>query len=263
MNIIKKIIKKMFSFWQGLGVFVLPVHFYEPIPDTRKLNNDIWESKNHLVGIDMKESEQIALYKLITEKYSKEFFYQKNDEFKEFDANVLYCMTRHIKPKKIIEIGSGYSTLIMSEAILKNKKENIKCELISIDPYPKDFIKKDFNVLQKEVQSVPLEYFEDLEENDILFIDSSHVLKIGSDVQYEFLQIIPRLKKGVFVHIHDIFLPNEYPKNWILKEHRFFNEQYVLQTFLTFNDRFDVILANNFLNKEKWVSGSFWILKKS
>jgi hypothetical protein len=115
-----------------------------------------------------------------------------------------------------------------------------------------------------------------LEENDILFIDSSHVLKIGSDVQYEYLEILPRLNKGVIVHIHDIFLPAEYRKEWVLKDHIFWTEQYLLQAFLAFNDNFEILWAgsymhlkhpdklevafNSYRRNERW-PGSFWIKK--
>lgn len=118
--------------------------------------------------------------------------------------------------------------------------------------------------------------FQKLKENDILFIDSSHVLKTGSDVQYEYLEILPRLNKGVLVHFHDIFLPAEYPQKWILEDHKFWNEQYLLQAFLAFNDSFEILWAGSYMhlnhpdkleqffksyNKNKRWPGSFWVRK--
>ena len=90
--------------------------------------------------------------------------------------------------------------------------------------------------------------FNDLKENDLLFIDSSHILKIGSDVQYEYLELLPRLNSGVIIHCHDIFIPSEYPKNWVRKEHRFWNEQYLLQAFLSFNDKFEILWAGSYMH---------------
>ncbi len=191
-------------------------------------------------------------------------------------------MIRHFKPRKIIEIGSGYSTYLLAQAILKNKKENdgYECELVAVEPYPNDILKAGFpglfKLIPNKVQDIPLSIFEKFRDNDILFIDSSHVLKIGSDVQYEFLEILPRLKKGVIVHIHDIFLPAEYPKESVLKKYRFFTEQYLLQAFLAFNDSFELLFAASYMHlkhpdkleasfysyerEARW-PGSFWMRK--
>ncbi len=179
-------------------------------------------------------------------------------------------------------MGSGFSTRVSAQAILKNKEENesYECELTAIEPYPGEILKTGFPGLSKliidEVQNISLSEFEKLEENDILFIDSSHVLRIGNDVQYEILEILPRLKKGVIVHFHDIFLPKEYPQEWVLKEIRFWSEQYLLQAFLMFNDSFKILLAGAYmvlLNPDRitefvgpnfnnsYSSGSFWMQK--
>lgn len=137
---------------------------------------------------------------------------------------------------------------------MKNKQEDPRydCKLIAVEPYPTDFLKKGFpglsNLISKKVQEIPLSYFESLEAGDILFIDSSHVLKIGSDVQYLYLELIPRLKKGVIIHCHDIFLPNEYPMKFAIEEHWFWSEQYLLQAFLAFNESFKVLWAGQFMH---------------
>jgi len=169
---------------------------------------------------------------------------------------------------------------LSAQAILKNEEEDndYECELVAIEPYPNDILKAGFpglsKLIPKKVQDIPLSEFKKLSENDILFIDSSHVLKIGSDVQYEYLEILPRLNKGVIVHAHDIFLPAEYPKEWILKDYRFWTEQYLLQAFLSFNDSFEVLWGGSYMHlrhpdkleeafssykrDERW-PGSFWI----
>lgn len=127
-----------------------------------------------------------------------------------------------------------------------------KCELITIDPYPNEVIKQGFpgltRLIAQRVQDVELQQFNGLGENDILFIDSTHVLTIGSDVRYLFLEILPRLAKGVLVHVHDIVLPAEYPRKWVLEEYRFWNEQYLLQAFLAFNTNFEVLWAGSYMH---------------
>ncbi len=292
-SIARVIFRKSFLILERLGIHITRVHFYEPIPDTRTLKDDLWEKQSELVGIDINEDEQINLLHLFSSRFKKEYdrfplnktpvpyeYYVNNGAFESVDGEILYCMIRYFKPRKIIEIGSGYSTCLSAKAILENKKEdnNYVCELIAIEPYPNDTLKAGFpgltKLIPKKVQEVPVHEFEKLEENDILFIDSTHVLNIGSDVQYEYLEILPRLNKGVLVHIHDIFLPAEYPKQWVLKEFRFWNEQYLLQAFLTFNDRFKVLWAGSYMHlkhpgkleqafssysrRDRW-PGSFWI----
>lgn len=287
--------KKLFSFWQSLGFHVIRNYFYEPIPDTRTLKDDLWQKPSDPVGIDFNANNQLKLLSLLVSKYKKEYenfpkfktgipyqYYVNNVVFGPVDGEILYCLVRYFKPKRIFEIGSGFSTYLFAQAILKNKKENNKynCELVAYEPYPIKTLKSGFpgltKLIPKQAQDIPLEEFNKLNENDILFIDSSHVIKIGSDVQYEYLEILPSLKKGVLVHVHDIFLPAEYPKNWIIKEHRFWTEQYLLQTFLTFNDHFEILWAGGYMHlnhpdklEEAFSSykrtqsppGSFWMRK--
>ena len=181
-------------------------------------------------------------------------YYLNNISFGSVSAEVLYSMIRHFKPRKIIEIGSGFSTLCSATAIRKNYKEdkNYSCDFLAIEPYPNELLRRGFpgftKLIQKKVQEVPLSVFKDLNENDILFIDSSHVIKIGSDVQYEYLEIIPRLNKGVLIHIHDILLPSEYFRGWITRDQMFFNEQYLLQAFLAFNNNFEVLWSGSYMH---------------
>lgn len=278
-----------------MGFHITPNHFYEPIPDTRKLKDKLWQEYSCLIGIDINEENQIKLLSLFASKFREEYecfpknktsvpyqYYVNNGGFESVDGEILYCMIRYFKPKRIIEIGSGNSTYLSAQAILKNKEKNrMDFELIAIEPYPSKVLEKGFpglsKLIKKEVQDVNLTEFGQLKENDILFIDSSHVLKIGSDVQYEYLEILPRLNKSVIVHIHDIFFPSEYPRNLILKEYRFYNEQYFLQAFLTFNRVFEVLWAGSYMHlkhpdllKKAFTSynpktvypGSFWIRKK-
>jgi hypothetical protein len=165
-------------------------------------------------------------------------------------------MIRHYKPRRIIEIGSGYSTRCAASAIVRNRQidPQYECELIAIEPYPDNVLKTGFpgftRLIPLNLQEVPLSDFEKLQKNDILFIDSSHVLKIGSDVQYEYLELLPRLSSGVLVHLHDIFLPREYPKRWVIQQHKFWNEQYLLQAFLSFNSGFETVWAGGYIHNK-------------
>ena len=259
--------KRYFDFWQRRGYHITPVHYYQPIPDTRELKQDLWLKDSELVGVDINEQKQLELLSLFVARFKNEYdrfpenktskpckYYLNNGWFGCVDGEILYCMIRYFKPRKILEIGAGYSTYLSAEAILKNKEEDdsYECELVAIEPYPNENLKAGFlglsKLIPKKVQDVPLSEFNKLEENDILFIDSSHILKIGSDVQYEYLEILPRLKKGVIIHVHDILFPREYLKEWVLKGYTFWNEQYLLQAFLTFNNSFEVLWAGYYIH---------------
>jgi len=292
--------QRLFTYLEKRGFHIIPNHYYQPIPDTRLLPSKLWRTKSELAGIDMNEKTQIEFLTNVVPIYQKETnfprtksdfkFYLENATFGPVDAEILHCMIRHFKPKKIVEIGSGFSTLISANAVSLNRKENVITELFAIEPYPNDVLKRGINgltkLIQKKLEQVDLNFFLELDENDILFIDSTHVVKTGGDVNNIYLEILPRLKKGVFVHIHDIFFPYEYPKKWLFQAHRFWTEQYLLQAFLVFNNAYEVHWASffmhtnhpaklashfpNYKNKQVWEStnhskyaypASFWIRK--
>ena len=162
--------------------------------------------------------------------------YKRNPMFSGLDALVLYSFINKYSPKKIIEVGSGYSTAIMLDAY---STLNISADITCIEPNPsrlKSLLCESDNVkiIEQGVQSVPLDMYDTLEENDLLFIDSSHVARRGSDVPFEYFQILPRIKKGVLIHIHDIHFPFEYCSKWA-KQMRAYNEIYILRAFLINN----------------------------
>lgn len=284
--------KRYFRLWERRGFHITPVHYEEPIPDTTTLKDDLWKKQSELVGIDINEKGQINLLSLFSSRFKEEYesfptnktsvpyqYYLNNSAFGSVDGEILYCMIRYFKPKKIFEIGSGYSTYLSAQAILNNKEEDdsYECELTAIEPYPNDILKAGFpglsRLIPKKVQDISLSEFKKLGENDILFIDSSHTLKIGSDVQHLYLEVLPRLNKGVIIHSHDIFLPAEYPKEWVLEAFHFYNEQYLLQALLAFNESFEVMWGGNYMQlkhpdklkaafssyKREKLPGSFWI----
>lgn len=260
-------IKRAFPQWQRLGLHLTLNHYYEPVPDTRKLKTELWSRESELVGLRMREEEQLLLLDQFKTQFKDEYdnlpaekssipyaFFLDNPGFSRIDAEILYCMIRHLKPRRVVEVGAGNSTYLIAQTLLKNQQEvpGSHCEFITIDPYPNEVIRTGFpgltRTIECPIQEIPLKTFEQLGANDIFFIDSSHMLKIGSDVQYEYLEIIPRLKPGVIVHIHDVHFPSEYPKDVVLGSHRFWNEQYLVQAFLAFNESFEILWAGCFMH---------------
>ena len=159
-------------------------------------------------------------------------FYLGNGRFGGTDALALYCMLRHLRPRRIVEVGSGYSTRFAAQAALVNGST----ELVCIDPYPDEVVQEGFaglaSLITAPVEEVPLDLFTALVAGDVLFIDSSHVLRIGGDVAFLFLEVLPRLQPGVVVQVHDIFLPQQYPREWVVDGLRFWNEQYACRPSL-------------------------------
>jgi predicted O-methyltransferase YrrM len=179
---------------------------------------------------------------------SKSDYSFDNDYFSHSDAEVAYALVRRRKPKRIVEIGSGNSTHLFRHAI---RDGDLKTELVSIDPLPRrDIAGVADRIVRQRVEDVPSSSFsEELEDGDILFIDSSHELRIGNDVIKLALNIVPGLKKGVVVHFHDIFLPYEYPQNWILENRWEWNEQYLVQALLTATTQFSVLWPGHYLQR--------------
>jgi len=265
------------------GFHITPEHFYDTIPNVKELSDKVFEVKEN-IHIDWNEENQLNLLEKLHE-YSSEFqkliqnkkFDANNGSFEWHDASVYYSIIRHFKPHQIVEVGIGNSTILASLASQKNNDTSIT----AIDPFVSNsFLKKipdSVDIIKKPIQDFPVSFFKKLSKNDILFIDDSHVCKIGSDVNYLFLEILPELNPGVLVHIHDIFLPGQYPRDWILNDHRrFWNEQYILQAFLIENSEFEVLLANAFLSHKHpqklteffkidnlGGGGSFWMRKKN
>jgi hypothetical protein len=228
------------------GYHIRPIHYYEPIPDFRAITVEQITRRREFPGIDFRWDQQLALINELTafrdELGALEFNFD-NGFFSGFDAAVYYSLIRYLKPRRIIEIGGGYSTLLAASALRGEGK------LICIEPYPERLngVGSRVELIQKRVEEIDVDFFSCLEANDILFIDSSHAVRFGSDVCYEFLQLLPQLAPGVWIHVHDIFFPHDYPAEWLIERRTAFNEQYLLEAFLSFNERFQVALANNWL----------------
>jgi predicted O-methyltransferase YrrM len=243
---------------QRFGITVIPNHFYWPVPDVAELSGREWPIYAAPPGCDFRMREQVQLLNDFASRYVAELewtseptedsYHYHNGYFECGDAEITYCMLRHWKPRRIIEIGSGYSTRVMAQALRANlERDGVAGELITVDPFTKRLPKNglgDFvTVVPEQVQHLDLSLFEILGADDILFIDSSHVVAVGSDVVREYLQILPSLNPGVLVHVHDIFLPSDYPRTAVLDNLWFWSEQYLLQAFLAFNPEFEVLWA--------------------
>lgn len=240
---------------------LLPVinHYYDPFFSKQHLRKPL-NKERRLEGIDWNLKEQLAVlaefsftneFSVFTTKYKNELeFYFNNPSFAAGDAEYWYNIIRLKQPKKIIEIGSGHSTKIARKAINKNSELNkdYSCEHICIEPYEMPWLEKlGIKIIREKVEDIDLIFFKSLQANDILFIDSSHMIRPQGDVLFEFLEILPMLNKGVIVHIHDIFSPRDYLKEWLLNEKLLWNEQYLLEAFLTNNKDWKIIGAVNFL----------------
>ena len=250
------------SILKKFGIFPITSNYYEPLFNFDNLKNNLNEKRN-LPGINFDIDKQIKnlnnfsfnkeLQDLDLNNKSPNFkFNIDNSFFEAGDAEIYYQMIRHFKPKKIIEVGSGRSSLIAKEAINNNKQiDNFTSELTCIEPYENQWLEKnEIKVIRKKVEEVESSMFLTLSENDILFIDSSHVIKPQGDIVKIFLEILPKLKSGVIIHIHDIFSPRDYLEKWLKIENRFFNEQYLLEGILDSSSRYSVLFSLNFLKND-------------
>jgi SAM-dependent methyltransferase len=267
-------------------------HFYSPIADPEDIQSRrdvIFRPRSGTPGVDYRIDDQLALIKTLaphvaqidypTEKPSDPttYFYG-NDQYPVLDADFLYAALCHFRPKNMIEVGSGFSSLITADVNRRvlDGAINFTC----VEPYPRQFLLDGVDGISQlvvsKVEDLELSFFDQLGDGDLLFIDSSHVSKVGSDVNYLFFEVIPRLRPGVMVHIHDIFLPDEYPEQWALHQNRNWNEQYVLQAFMQYNSEWNVLWAAHLMGTRHTKEvrqvfsrypdlgggGSFWIQRR-
>jgi SAM-dependent methyltransferase len=234
-------------------------HFYSPIADPVDIASrraQIFKAKDGSVGIDYRIDAQLDLLEKLAPHVADirypvadpgdglTYFYG-NDQYPVLDAEFLHSALCHFRPKHMIEIGSGFSSLVTANVNRSYLRGGL--DFTCVEPYPRQFLRDGVagitNLVISKVEDLDLSFFDRLGAGDILFIDSSHVSKVGSDVNYLFFEVIPRLRSGVMVHVHDIFLPDDYPEQWALHQNRNWNEQYVLHAFLQFNSQWEVLWA--------------------
>jgi len=241
-----------------IGIFPIINHYYEPMFTYPKKTLE----RRDLPGIFFDIEDQLKLLKKLN--YQNEFndfvknnkmlnhessYSINNGNFEEGDAEFLYGIIRYLKPSKIIEVGCGSSTKIINHALNLNTNDNVISEHTCIEPYEQSWLNeyKNIKLIRSKVEDCKIDWNNILNEGDILFIDSSHIIRPNGDVLYEYLTILPQLKSGVIVHIHDIFTPNNYPHNWLNEDVLFFNEQYLLEVLLENKARYKIYASLNYL----------------
>ncbi|HEY2649775.1 MAG TPA: class I SAM-dependent methyltransferase [Puia sp.] len=287
-----RIVNMPVSKWifKKVGVFPITNHYYEPLFDDRLLKQSL-DRDRFLPGIQWNDKIQLDLlgnfhfqFELSAIPFKKTedalSFYYNNPSLRPGDAEYLYCMVRTFMPSKIIEIGSGYSTLLIQKAIsdIRIDKPEFQTDHICVEPYEMPWLEKTgARIIRELVEDLKPDLFKSLGENDMLFIDSSHMVRPQGDVLFEFLELLPVLQKGVIVHVHDIYSPRDYPKELLVDDVMFWNEQYILESFLSCNDSFEIIGALHYLKAHypeevfsklpvlgkmrDEVPGSFWMKK--
>jgi hypothetical protein len=247
--------------WSGAVAPAFPPgHFYSPIVDPGTVERTrVWPYQPEVLGIDFNDASHVSILRDEFPRFMPQFdypqalkltptlpaFFRDNGQFATLDAPALFVLLRAWKPRRIIEVGSGFSTLLMADINRRflGRGVNISC----IDPYPPAFLRHGVDGIarqvERRVQELPLEHFADLQAGDLLFIDSSHVAKTDSDVNFLFFDVFPRLAAGVLVHLHDIFLPHDYPPDWVLGENRSWNEQYLLRALLMHSSGFEMLFG--------------------
>jgi hypothetical protein len=237
------IARKALRFTQPLGFTILGDHFYEPVPNISYIQEHYVEEQRNLPGFvaDSSWSEEM---RRVVEPYIAEYLagpaFQKygkdNWYFSGWDAAYYYCLIRSRKPRSITEIGRGFSTWIAGVALDRNNSEGCPGELVSVDPYTRgDKSQARTRIITTELQHILPAERKDLLNADILFVDSSHVVKWGSDVLQLFETWIPNVAPKTLVHIHDLFTPYDYPLDWMVRKKQFWNEQYFFESFIAFN----------------------------
>jgi predicted O-methyltransferase YrrM len=271
-----------------------PGHYYSPIVDpsivAEYVEKQYLQEPGDIKGIHFDEDAMVQFWKQNAEfikntRFSehdngKNRYYYDNDQFPYGDAMMLRAMIAHFKPKNVIEVGSGFSSACMLDTVDDVGLSDFTMTCIDPDAgrLRRRLREEDHsrvNIIEGLVQSVPVSTFSKLNENEILFIDSTHVLKTASDVHYELFSILPSLNKGVLVHFHDIQYPFEYPRQWLFEDNRSWNEIYALRAFLTFNSAFEVVFWNGlFAHRQRELvhatnslfltnpGGSIWLRRK-
>lgn len=260
-NSIKKTLFLIYKIGLKFGFVIIPKHYYSAFADLDylKTTKNSWQKPSEMKGIETHIESQLLEIQKITNSFKSE--YQNNSFYKEgvekhygpgfgyIEAQALHAFVRFFKPKTIVEVGSGVSTFCSIKA---SELNDYKSKIICIEPYPSQTLKNEnrVQVIQKPVQSVEYEFFEQLNADDLLFIDSSHTVKPGSDVNFLILEVLPRLKKGVFVHFHDIYFPFDYQRD-IFTNFLQWQETSLLRAFLTHNEKVRILFSLSMLHYSK------------
>jgi predicted O-methyltransferase YrrM len=251
---------------QKRGYHFQPCDYYSALNDLQLLsdNHDLWHDRPMPAGIEWDLDGQMDTVKRIA-AHAHELadvpqdmapgppsYHWKNDFWSDADALVQYCLFRDAKPRRVVEIGCGWSSLLMAKALGRNESEGAPPTVVDqVEPFARkellSALPSHWDLHETILQRAPLEIFESLQAGDVCFYDGSHVARAGSDVNWFFFEVVPRLRPGVLIHVHDIFWPADYPDQWIFERGQTWNEQYVLQAFLMYNDEFEPLICNTAL----------------
>jgi hypothetical protein len=246
------------------GFHPTPLNYMYPIPDVEDFPVPGAPTTYDATSLQLNDAEQLDRLRTLHACFGAECqfparftgnpheFHLGQTKFTRADAAVLHMLIRQTRPRRLIEVGSGNSTLVAARAGLLNAGEGSPLELCAIEPFPQDYLHTGLpgltRLIAEPVQRVPVSLFQTLQAEDILFIDSSHVVKRGSDLLHLVLKVLPALRSGVVLHFHDIYLPYEYPLSWFANDF-YYNESYFIQAFLSFNRSFEILLANHYLDR--------------
>lgn len=248
------------------GFHLVRANYYSPIPDTAALPDAAWDRPSPMPGLPLDLDAQVAMLERDLGAHLAEFrpprdppgdadgYHFDNPFYGPVDAAVLHAMVRHHRPRTVLEIGAGFSTLVAAGAAARNAQEGAPVEHRVVDPYPSPLLERlgsRISLRAQEATDVPLEEFAALHAGDLLFVDTTHTVRIANDVLFLLLEAIPSLAPGVIVHVHDVFRPYEYPRVLADTFGVYWQEQYLLQALLAFNDRFEVLCANHALYRDR------------
>jgi hypothetical protein len=251
------------------GCLPMRVHYYSPVPDIVDLRTRrVWDRRSPLAGIDMRAPQQLILLAELGSEFGAECrwphgpsrdeseFYTDNTSFSYGCAAATHALVRKLRPRRVIEIGSGFSSRVIAAALRRNEKDSGKrAEYTLVDPFPENRLEQlpgVGRVLRQRVELLDADLFQTLGENDILFVDSGHTVRTGGDVNFLVLDVLPILAPGVVVHFHDIPMPYEYAVTYFTNPQfrMFWTEGYLLQAFLCHNAAYEILLAMNFLMRD-------------
>lgn len=242
-----------------------PGHFYSPIVNPRDVEErapSIWPEAPEVLGVDFRPHEHQRILTEVFPRFIGDYrypehesetaspnqYYTRNPQFGWLDSRALFVFLRELRPRRVVEVGSGFSSLLIADVNRRFFDGRIAFECV--DPYPEAFLEEEIagltRLIRTPVEKTDVALFTRLESGDVLFIDSSHVAKTGNDVNFLFFQVLPRLVPGVRVHFYAIFLPEEYPRSWVAEENRSWNEQYLLQALLMYSTGFRVMFGSNY-----------------
>jgi len=250
---------------EDLGFRLEPCDYYSPVNSLRFLdeNQDLWAASFVPLDIDWRVERQLEVAREVSRHIPElagipaaprgSEFYWDNNFWNNADAMVQYGLLRSRKPRRLIEVGCGFSSLLAAKALARNRDENPDAvtTVNLVEPYPRPELlanlPKDWTLRKSILQRCPLDLFDTLEAGDILFYDGSHCVRTASDVNWFFFRVLPRLRPGVLIHFHDMFYPNDYPRQWLLERRQSWNEQFLLQAFLMHNTAYRVEISNSFI----------------